>query len=257
MTPARVASAILVVFVAGAAAGCAEQAAPTTAVPALSVTALSITSPRTDLLIGEPVTLVASAVLSDGSQMGLTAPVWQVDNPSVATMTPAGAIVGVAPGAVIVSVSAEGRTVSRRFDVRPDFAGDWTGRYVVAECVSSGFFLAERYCDLKFPIGATLPVLLSLTQKDGLVSGQVSLGNVIGQTPTFSATSDLSASVGAAGALQADTRYAPSTVSIDQQWALTSPQPGRLAGSLVQTWAYSLAAGHMTVRIIDLTAERH
>lgn len=96
---------------------------------------LTLSPDLSTLLIGRNQTLAANGIFNDGSTRSVAAS-WIVDNPQVASITDQGVITAKKLGAVTVTASASGFSVSRRLTTLNDFAGWWEGNAVVRSCTS-------------------------------------------------------------------------------------------------------------------------
>ena len=121
----------------------AAQASPGNPPPGVAAPGPAAPAPRyltmspdfSTLLIGRTQTLSANGVFTDGTARSVVAS-WSVDNPQVATITEAGVISASALGAVTVTASAAGMSVTRRLTTLNDLAGWWEGSAVVRSCAS-------------------------------------------------------------------------------------------------------------------------
>src|SRR6186997_2064212 len=66
----------------------------------------------------------------------------------------------------------------------PNYAGTWTGTYMVTACTNSGFFLTVAFCAQT--MSTTAPVTFTLSQSDRAVTGNFQLGTL--DFPTVSGT---------------------------------------------------------------------
>jgi hypothetical protein len=127
--------------------------------PPASLSYLTMSPDLSTLLIGRNQTLSANGVFADGTARTVAAS-WSVDNSQVATITEQGVIKARRLGAVTVTASAAGLSVTRRLTTLNDLAGWWEGNAVVRSCSSR---LADS-CS-RVPAGTTAGVSLFVDQQ--------------------------------------------------------------------------------------------
>src|SRR5438045_2412164 len=80
---------------------------------------------------------------------------------------------------VLCGACASGSPTSATAVTLADFHGQYSGTYNVANCSADGAFVG--FCEgAGFTAGTTLPIVMSLTQSQGAVNGNVTLGSVNG-----------------------------------------------------------------------------
>jgi hypothetical protein len=125
----------------------------------------------------------ATATLSDGSTSPVT-PTWSVNNGN-ATITSAGRLSGVSHGSVTITATHQGRTGTKNVSIVSNYAGDWSGTYLVRKCDNSGIFATVGWCSGSIRVGAVLPFSLALNQAGNdrtQISGTIALGSLAGNT---------------------------------------------------------------------------
>ncbi|HEU4927157.1 MAG TPA: Ig-like domain-containing protein [Vicinamibacterales bacterium] len=140
----------VVLTIALLSAGC--QGKPSPAAPTSpTVTSLTISSADT-LLTGAAVSFAATVTRSDGTTQTVT-PAWSSSSPDVATIDSAGRVDARAHGTTVVTATLEGVSATKAIAVVNNYAGLWTGRYVVTACdAPPTFCLAREYDFFSFPV---------------------------------------------------------------------------------------------------------
>ncbi len=225
-----------VVILAVGSVACGGGGSSTPTAPSPTTTSITVNFTGTQLFLGATETFTATATLSNGTTQNVTTGTWGTDAPSVATVTPAGAVTGVASGEVTVFVDFQGVRGTKRITVRPNFQGNWVGSYSVTGCNPTGAWVS--FCD-NFSNGRVLPLRLNLTQSGATVSGRTALGTLL--------SDNFTASISTSGVLQIVATYRDGTLTIDQVWTLHSTVPTRITGTLTQTWRDSGFSGQMVV----------
>jgi len=91
------------------------------------------------LLTGSATTYTATVTLSDGTTRTVT-PVWSSTAAAVATVDSAGRVDGRTHGSTTLTAAHDGRSASKTVQVVNNYAGSWSGRYIVRACQDSGIF---------------------------------------------------------------------------------------------------------------------
>jgi hypothetical protein len=215
------------------------------------VRSISVTSTSTTYKVGDAVTFLATAMMSDGSIRRITDGKWSSDNLSVATVDSNGLVTIVGNGTAKIIMAYGGETGSLSITVgdtgaNPDVRGTWTGTYSIDGCNSSGDFLTAKFCDTH--TGSGYPIELILKQDFNDVQGTIVLG-------------DLSMTVWGtfgwkeAGTLTMDGDLASDPFLICIVTAFQSPAPGQITGTfnLSYTATGLTGSGQLTCKITSLT----
>jgi hypothetical protein len=117
----------------------------------------------------------------------------------------------------------------------PNYAGSWSGNYVITGCTQSGGVSLANICGA---LGNTPPYSMSLTQSSRNVSGTFMLGSI-----AFPSTGG---TVGADGSLQLNSTEVANGITIIASWNLNMPTTA-LSGTISQQWASSTLSGGATV----------
>jgi hypothetical protein len=211
--------------------------------------AISVVTPS----VGGGAQATATATFSNGS----TSPVasgFGGDSPSVATVTSAGVVTGVAIGDVTIFVDYQGMRASKKVHVLPSYSGISVGTYMVDTCAATGGFVttdpATNFCT-EFTADRMLQIAMQNTQSADLttVTGAFLLGGLQGTgSGTVSPTGTLTYS-GAVilGSERMDFR----------NWTATSPSPGRMVGSFEMVFTDTAMAGQgvVTCKNMDMTRQ--
>ncbi len=113
---------------------------------------------------------------------------WTSSDDSVAAIVD-NTLIGRRRGTATLTATYEGLTDSEDFVVDGGFVGRWLGTYVVERCQANSGSLHDVLCRLPaeggragiMPVGATLPLLMEITETGGdNISGRVSFGTVTG-----------------------------------------------------------------------------
>ena len=117
----------------------------------------------------------------------------------------------------------------------PNYAGNWSGSYVLSGCNQSGGMALANFCA---NLGATMPYGLALTQSGSNVSGSFSLGQI-----TFSSTGG---TVSGDGSLTLNGSTVSNGNTIIVTWALRL-SGSALSGTLTQVWTSSTLSGQINM----------
>jgi hypothetical protein len=209
--------------------------APSTPVIATQSIAVTMLSP---IAVGNTAQATAVATLSNGSTQALTTG-FRSDVPTVATVTDSGLVTSVSAGGANIYVVSGGQQGTKNIRVVPNFAGSWSGSYYVTGCSQTGFYATLNYCSSNFSNNKVFPYNMSLTQTLDTVSGATFLGTLsFGQS---------SGTVDGGGNIALSGNYYSGSSSIYCSWNLSSSTPGRLAGTVQQTWRDSGVSGQMII----------
>jgi hypothetical protein len=109
----------LTLAITGVACSSAGSATPGTANPS-DIVSLDVSSSLVVVRKGESKTLRATVTLADGTKKDVTGDVeWKSDNPSTATVTEHGTVVGAGPGITTVTVTYKDQSTSAKITVMP------------------------------------------------------------------------------------------------------------------------------------------
>ncbi|MDX2122723.1 MAG: Ig-like domain-containing protein [Gemmatimonadota bacterium] len=92
--------------------------APTTPIPAPRVVSLSVTPGRSDLHVGDAMQLTATPRTAGGTAPGVAVQ-WSSSDPAIATVTGAGLVTALAPGAAAITATVEGVSAKAQVTVTP------------------------------------------------------------------------------------------------------------------------------------------
>lgn len=217
----RVPTAIAIVVVATLGAIACGKSTPANPGPTVATLTLS---PATDLIkIKGTEKFSVTAAYTTGATEAVTAS-WTVDNQQVATVDSGGTATGVGAGQATITASYQGKTATRGLRVVPDYAGRWSGNWVVTRCAVQGDFRPD-WC---VPVQGTFPASLELVQTRDVTSGpwtfQESTGNVQG-------------TIASNGSLTLTSTTFQSGVRIEiASWQSTTTDNRTMTGNFSLTW---------------------
>lgn len=173
---------IAVVVLTALAPGChgktpvapSQTAAPT-------VTGLAINGVDA-VLTGSVTSYTVTATLSDGTTQTVT-PTWSSSDPGVGRVDSTGRLDGRAHGSTNLIASYSGRDASKTVRVVNNYAGTWTGQYVIRACADSGDLNDHDggWCRSRVRVGSVWFIHLVLSQAGSNLSeigGTLGLGDV-------------------------------------------------------------------------------
>jgi len=99
-------------------------------------TGLTITGPDA-LLTGLSANYAATATMTDGTTRAVV-PTWTSSNPGVARVDGSGRLESRSHGSTMLTASSGGQSASRTVQVVNNYAGSWTGRFVIRACADTG-----------------------------------------------------------------------------------------------------------------------
>ena len=143
-----------------------SPAGPTPPVASLVVTGAGY------VLTGSTTTYTATVTMPDGSTRTVM-PSWSTSAADVATVDNAGRLGGRTHGSTTLAAVYEGRTASKTVQVVNNYAGTWSGQYIVTACTDSGIFtdgvlggsfVDVPWCQAVGRIGSAHPFLFAITQ---------------------------------------------------------------------------------------------
>jgi hypothetical protein len=194
--------------------------------PTPVVQSIIVNSSSDMLFIGTSETFTATATASDGSSIAVVGGVWGSDSPSVATVDASGRVTIEGSGMATIFVDYQGRRGSKLIRGLPNYQGAWSGSYYITSCSNSGDFASAKFCRL-YPANTMLSTKLNLTQDRDRVEGHFYLGKLSGEA---------SGPIQTDGTLLLEGSIKQPPATIDVSWRLQSATPGRITGSLKETW---------------------
>jgi hypothetical protein len=151
--------------------GCGDKNPIAPSRPGPSSTGLTITGPDA-LLTGLSANYAVTATMTDGTTRTVV-PTWTSSNPAVARVDGSGRLEGRSHGSTTLTVSSGGQSASRIVQVVNDYAGSWTGRFVIRACTDTGELTDHDggFC-LAGPgrLGSTGWITLTLVQRGSTLS---------------------------------------------------------------------------------------
>jgi hypothetical protein len=162
----------VLVLVAALASVCSNPARPSETVSELAI------SGADTALTGLPTSYTAHVTFADGTTRTATA-TWTSNNTQVAVVDDAGRLEARAHGSVVLTASFLSRQASKTVQVVNNYAGSWSGQYVVRVCDKSGQHDRDGGC--RGIVGSESEVRLRLTQTGGTmreIGGTLDLGGV-------------------------------------------------------------------------------
>ena len=103
---------------------------------ASAITGLAINGAEA-VLTGVSASYTATATFPDGTSRAVT-PAWISSNPAVGSVDVDGRLDGRTNGSTNLTATYQGRSVSKTVRVVNNYAGTWTGSYVIRACTDSG-----------------------------------------------------------------------------------------------------------------------
>lgn len=125
-----------VLMIAALVAACDDKsnpARPTGLVASLAINGVDYA------LTGSTTAYTATATLSDGSTRTVTAS-WSSSAADVATVDITGRLEGRTHGSTTLTAAFDGRSASKTVQVVNNYAGSWSGQYIITACNDSGIF---------------------------------------------------------------------------------------------------------------------
>ena len=175
---------LVLLGVAAIVSGCGGDetpSAPSTTAP--TVTTLTIAG-NDAIQTGLFANYTATAQLSNGTTQSVT-PTWSSSDPSVGAVDSTGRLDGLTHGSITLAASYQGRSASKSVNIVHNYAGNWTGTYVIQACDQAGVFASIRWCQELGGVGAILPFSLALTQSGNgrnAIGGTIAHGELAGNT---------------------------------------------------------------------------
>ena len=116
--------------------GCGDKNPITPSRPGPASTGLTITGPDA-LVAGLSANYAVTAPMTDGTTRTVVA-TWTSSNPGVARVDGSGRLEGRSHGSTTLTASSGGQNASRIVQVVNNYAGSWTGRFVIRACTDTG-----------------------------------------------------------------------------------------------------------------------
>lgn len=212
-----------------------DNAAPSPTTSAVSVT---LTSP---IRIGQSVQATGTATLSSGQSQAVTTG-WQSDVPSVARVSDAGQVTGVANGRANIFVVSGGRQGQASLRVVPDYQGTWSGRLEVTSCTQTGSWAQINFCR-DFPVGSSDPFGLSLAQSGESLTARANYGTDI----VFPSVTSAIQPDGSTSFVTTFTSTTSPVITLEGSWSFNGPQSGQLVGTVNEVWRAVGISGEATL----------
>jgi Big-like domain-containing protein len=198
---------------------------------------INVTSPNANVFLGATEQMTATA--SDGHALSGS---WGTDAPAVLSVSSTGVVTAVSAGLANIFFVAEGRQGTKSMRALPNFAGNYTGQYVVTSCSSTPAL--EDVLDIcrTAPAGTLVPYTFAFNQVGPVLSGNVLILG-IPVVPSFSTT------IGAGGdATVVGTVAAPGGYPVNTTWTIVQKTAGAITGTITQTvTAPGVVAGQATI----------
>ena len=229
---------ILVLLAAAAAAACnSKDSGPSS--PSETVTEITI-SPATDFLkLKATERFTATARLGGGTTREVT-PRWSSDTISVATIDSGGLVTAVGIGSATIVADYEALRATRLIQVLPDYAGRWTGQFVVTSCSVTGSFQAQ-WCR-QIQASPPFPARLDLVQTRSAVSGTWTLQD--------EATGSVTGNIAADGRLTLEgSVFLGGITTTISSWESLSTDNQSMSGTFTLTWRATGVSGSATTRV--------
>jgi alpha-amylase len=160
-----------VAILLGLTLGCGDKNPVTPSRPGPSSTGLTITGPDA-LLAGLSANFALTVTMADGTTRTVV-PTWTSSNPEVARVDDSGRVEGRSHGSTTLTASSGGQSASRIVQVVNNYAGSWTGRFVIRACTDTGELTDHDggFC-LAGPgrLGSTGWITLTLVQRGSALS---------------------------------------------------------------------------------------
>lgn len=136
----RILKLATVLLIATLVTACGDKPNPVAPSPPAAPAVASLVINGTDyVLTGSTTTYTATVTLSDGSTRTVT-PSWSSSAVNVATVDNSGHLDGQAHGSTTLTAVHDGRSASKTVQVVNNYAGGWSGRYIIRVCRDSGIF---------------------------------------------------------------------------------------------------------------------
>lgn len=190
--------------------------------------------------MGQTTQATGTATLSNGTSQVLSAG-WQSDVPSVATVTTAGAVTGVANGRATIYILSGGRQGQQVIRVVPDYQGAWSGALRITNCAQSGFWAENDAC-ADFAVNLEFGYTVSFEQSGESMTARVSYGSPIDfPSVPVPIRADGTASFAATVVFT----ESGATFTIDTVFDINSPRVGELTGTVTEVWRVPNVPGEM------------
>lgn len=203
--------------------GCNKSSNPSAPSGSTAVVSISLNSSSGALAFGAVETFTATATLAGGGTQAVSGGVWGGDAPTVAQVSATGQVTGVGIGLVTVFVDFQGVRGTKLMRVLPNFAGEYSGTYVVDACAETGDFVEAEFCTDPWAPGSALALAFLFAQNGASLTGQTALGGIV--------SGQFSATVGDDGNATVQVTLNFDGVLLAQTWQLRADQPGFITGS--------------------------
>lgn len=226
--------AIIVLAFAAAGIACGSSSSTT---PSPNDFSIAVTSANTNVFLGATEQMTATA--SDGRVLSGT---WNTDTPSVMTVNTTGLATAVSAGLANVFFVAQGRQGTKSMRALPNFAGTFTGNYVVTSCTSTTAIEDALDVCRNAPQGTLVPFTFVFTQVGAILAGNVLILNTPA-VPSFSTNIGVGGDASVTGNVTLTGGFVVNT-----NWTIVQRTPGPISGTITQTvTAPGFLAGQATV----------
>jgi hypothetical protein len=228
--------------------GCNKSSNPSAPSNSNTVVSISLNSSSGALAFGAMETFTATATLAGGGTQPVTGGVWGSDAQTVAQVSASGQVTAVGIGLATVFVDFQGMRGTKLIRVLQNFAGEYSGTYVVDACAESGDFVEAEFCTTPWAPGSALALAFLFAQTGASLTGQTALGGII--SGQFSATvrDDGSATVQVTANVEG--------ILVTQTWQLRADQSGFITGSFRIVISAPGLTGNTTIDATISTAVR-
>lgn len=177
----------------------ALPSAPTPVTPAITLKSLTITPVGGGTIIaGNAAEITSSGPLpstgavlgafaqySDGSGKYVDA-TWATSDPNVLVVT-GSSLRAMNRGSATLSATIGGQTATETFNVEPNMAGTWTGKYVVEQCTAGSASIYDAICGTTpgrepgvLPIGTAAPLTFQISKNGNDLTAVTAFGELRG-----------------------------------------------------------------------------
>jgi len=207
---------------------CGDEKSASAPSPTTTAVTVTVSNP---VRIGQTAQATGTETLADGQTRSITSG-WLSDAPSVAAVTNAGLVTGIANGRATIYTVASGRQGQQVVRVVPDYQGRWSGGLRVTSCTEAGIFASIDFCD-DSPVGATYRYAVDLAQSGEQMTAIVDYGAPF-----------VFPSIAAPIREDGTSAFTPSvsitesgvTLSVDAAFTINSTRAGELTGTVNEVW---------------------
>ena len=222
---------VALVSVAACGSDSSSPSAPSAVASSVSVT---VSSP---VRMGQTTQATGSATSSGGQTQPVTSG-WLSDTTTVATVTNAGLVTGVANGRATIYVVSGGRQGQQVVRVVPDYQGRWSGGLGVTSCAETGIFASVGFC-AELPAGSTSGYSLAVSQSGEQITASASYGSLSFPVVTAPIRDDGTS----AFTTTASITDSGVTLTLEASWVITSLRVGEMGGTVNEVWRIPNVSG--------------